>query len=133
MADNRNYGLKTVPEESKWMTPSVFGEILKYEHRGTVCEYLKWILNDLTTPAGTRLVSDCDSLDCLEDYWINQLCANGTKLYIDPVYHWLLVAKDFFEEHKNYEMCHNINVAISYFKRNLKAEKDEMMAAVLNS
>ena len=93
---NRNYGFKHISEEYKWMTPGWIKELTKHEPDYEVREYVTEILEDLTTPEKSRLVSSTDKFDCLEEYWFNRIAAYEKKLEDDEVYKWLMTSMDFY-------------------------------------
>ena len=93
---NRNYGFKHISEEYKWMTPGWIKELIKHEPDYEVREYVTEILEDLTTPEKSRLVSSTDKFDCLEEYWFNRIAAYEKKLEDDEVYKWLMTSMDFY-------------------------------------
>ena len=60
---NRNYGFKHISEEYKWMTHNWTKELAKHEPDLEVRDYVTEILEDLTTPEKSRLVSSTDKFD----------------------------------------------------------------------
>jgi len=58
---NRNYGFKHISEEYKWITPDWIKELTKHEPDLEVRDYVTEILEDLTTPEKSRLVSSTDT------------------------------------------------------------------------
>lgn len=117
----RNYGFKHIQPEYSWMTLGWIEELVKHEPDEEVQNYVTDILTDLTTPEKSRLESPTDSLDCIEDYWINRLTANSTKFEDDAVYKWMIVSQDFFAKNDAFELCYNIQRFIEIIKRNLEA------------
>lgn len=115
----RNYGFKHIQPEYSWMTPGWIEELVKHEPDEEVCSYVTDILTDLTIPEKSRLESPTDSLDCIEDYWINRLTANSTKFEDDAVYKWLVVSMDFFAKNEAYELCYNIQKTIEIIRKQL--------------
>ena len=82
---NRNYGFKHISEEYKWMTPGWIKELTKHEPDYEVREYVTEILEDLTTPEKSRLVSSTDKFDCLEEYWFNRIAAYEIQKAIEII------------------------------------------------
>ena len=115
----RNYGFKHIQPEYSWMTPGWIEELVKHEPDEEVQDYVTDILTDLTTPEKSRLESPTDSLDCIEDYWINRLTANSTKFEDDAVYKWPVVSMDFFAKNEAYELCYNIQKTIEIIRKQL--------------
>ena len=115
----RNYGFKHIQPEYSWMTPGWIEELVKHEPDEEVQNYVTEILTDLTTPEKSRLESPTDSLDCIDDYWINRLMANSTKFEDDAVYQWLVVSMDFFAKNEAYELCYNIQKTIEIIRKQL--------------
>ena len=115
----RNYGFKHIQPEYSLMTPGWIEELVKHEPDEEVQNYVTEILTDLTTPEKSRLESPTDSLDCIEDYWINRLTANSTKFEDDAVYKWLVVSMDFFAKNEAYELCYNIQKTIEIIRKQL--------------
>ena len=114
---NRNYGFKPISEEYKWMTPGWIKELTKHEPDYEVREYVTEILEDLTTPEKSRLVSSTDKFDCLEEYWFNRIAAYEKKLEDDEVYKWLMTSIDFFAKNDAFELCYNIQKAIEIIRK----------------
>ncbi|KWW29970.1 MAG: hypothetical protein AUK63_1197 [bacterium P3] len=107
---NRNYGFKHISEEYKWMTHNWTKELAKHEPDLEVRDYVTEILEDLTTPEKSRLVSSTDKFDCLEEYW-------EKKLEDDEVYKWLMTSIDFFAKNDAFELCYNIQKAIEIIRK----------------
>lgn len=118
--DNRHYGFKHISADYSWMTPGWIEELVKHEPDEEVCSYVTDILTDLTTPEKSRLESPTDSLDCIEDYWINRLTANSTKFEDDAVYKWMIVSQDFFAKNDAFELSYNIQRFIEIVKEQLE-------------
>jgi len=92
---NRNYGFKHISEEYKWMTHNWTKELAKHEPDLEVRDYVTEILEDLTTPEKSRLVSSTD----------------------DEVYKWLMTSIDFFAKNDAFELCYNIQKAIEIIRK----------------
>ena len=114
---NRNYGFKHISEEYKWMTHNWTKELAKHEPDLEVRDYVTEILEDLTTPEKSRLVSSTDKFDCLEEYWFNRIAAYEKKLEDDEVYKWLMTSIDFFAKNDAFELCYNIQKAIEIIRK----------------
>ena len=131
---NRNYGFKHISEEYKWMTPGWIKELTKHEPDYEVREYITEILEDLTTPEKSRLVSSTDKFDCLEEYWFNRIAAYEKKLEDDEVYKWLMTSIDFFAKNDAFELCYNIQKAIEIIRKFIAdSEKDHAEPVAIDS
>ena len=131
---NRNYGFKHISEEYKWMTPGWIKELIKHEPDYEVREYVTEILEDLTTPEKSRLVSSTDKFDCLEEYWFNRIAAYEKKLEDDEVYKWLMTSIDFFAKNDAFELCYNIQKAIEIIRKFIAdSEKDHTEPVTVDS
>ena len=131
---NRNYGFKHISEEYKWMTPGWIKELIKHEPDYEVREYVTEILEDLTTPEKSRLVSSTDKFDSLEEYWFNRIAAYEKKLEDDEVYKWLMTSMDFYAKNDAFELCYNIQKAIEIIKKLIAdSEKDRAEPVAVDS
>ena len=131
---NRNYGFKHISEEYKWMTPGWIKELTKHEPDYEVREYVTEILEDLTTPEKSRLVSSTDKFDSLEEYWFNRIAAYEKKLEDDEVYKWLMTSMDFYAKNDAFELCYNIQKAIEIIKKLIAdSEKDRAEPVAVDS
>lgn len=131
---NRNYGFKHISEEYKWMTPGWIKELTKHEPDYEVREYVTEILEDLTTPEKSRLVSSTDKFDCLEEYWFNRIAAYEKKLEDDEVYQWLMASMDFYAKNDAFELCYNIQKAIEVIRKFIAdSEKDRAEPVAVDS
>jgi len=86
---NRNYGFKHISEEYKWMTHNWTKELAKHEPDLEVRDYVTEILEDLTTPEKSRLVSSTD----------------------------IMTSIDFFAKNDAFELCYNIQKAIEIIRK----------------
>ena len=131
---NRNYGFKHISEEYKWITPDWIKELTKHEPDLEVRNYVTEILEDLTTPEKSRLVSSTDKFDCLEEYWFKRIAAYEKKLEDDEVYKWLMTSIDFFAKNDAFELCYNIQKAIEIIKKFIAdGEKDHTEPVTVDS
>lgn len=128
--EGRNYGFKHIADEYAWMTPGWIEELLKHEPDEEVRDYVSMILEDLTTPEGSRLVGNSDRLDCLEDYCVNRILAYGIPLEEDRVYKWLQTSIDFFARNDAFELCYNIQKAIEICRRQISGARTTDPAAI---
>ena len=99
------------------MTHNWTKELAKHEPDLEVRDYVTEILEDLTTPEKSRLMSSTDKFDCLEEYWFNRIAAYEKKLEDDEVYKWLMTSIDFFAKNDAFELCYNIQKAIEIIRK----------------
>ena len=116
------------------MTPGWIKELTKHEPDYEVREYVTEILEDLTTPEKSRLVSTTDKFDCLEEYWFNRIAAYEKKLEDDEVYKWLMASMDFYAKNDAFELCYNIQKAIEVIRKFIAdSEKDHAEPVAVDS
>ncbi len=114
--DDRKYGLKHIKQQYRWMSPDWIEQLVSVEQDEDVAMYISSILRDLTTPEDSRLDSSTDNFDSIEDYVYNRLINYNIPFEKDKVYIYLLASKDYFAQHEAYELCYNIDKAISIIK-----------------
>ena len=116
------------------MTPNWTKELAKHEPDLEVRDYVTEILEDLTTPEKSRLMSSTDKFDCLEEYRFNRIAAYGKKLEDDEVYKWLMTSIDFFAKNDAFELCYNIQKAIEIIRKFIAdSEKDHAEPIAVDS
>ena len=116
------------------MTPNWTKELAKHEPDLEVRDYVTEILEDLTTPEKSRLMSSTDKFDCLEEYWFNRIAAYEKKLEDDEVYKWLMTSIDFFAKNDAFELCYNIQKAIEIIRKFIAdSEKDRAEPVAVDS
>ena len=114
--DYRKYGFKHIKQQYRWMSPDWIEQLVDVEQDKDVAMYISSILRDLTTPEDSRLESSTDNFDSIEDYVYNRLINYNIPFEKDKVYIYLLASKEYFAQHEAYELCYNIDKAISIIK-----------------
>ena len=114
--DYRKYGFKHIKQQYRWMSPDWIEQLVGVEQDKDVAMYISSILRDLTTPEDSRLESSTDNFDSIEDYVYNRLIFYNIPFEKDRVYAYLLASKAFFVLYEAYELCYNIDKAISIIK-----------------
>lgn len=129
----RNYGFKRVPKEHIRIVHEMIELLKKHKPSEEVYIYVSEILNELASPEISRLESQTDNFDSLEDYYVNRILAYNIKPEEDEVTEWLVVARTLSKKMEMYEMCYNIQRAIDLVKdwldereQNARKELDEL-------
>ena len=122
----RHYGFKHVDEKYRKEALKVIEEIRDFEDDDEVYDRVSFLLRELSCPEESRLESCCDSMDSIEDYYINRLSFFGGEFEDDKVYKWLDELLKYFTDIEAYELCYNIKRAIEIIKE-MKKREDMML------
>lgn len=112
----RNYNFKHIPLKHHELCHAWIKELEMHEEDFEARIYAVDLLSASVKPESSRLESQTDLFDEIEDYVFNRLTAYNIKPEEDAVFKLLMQSMKAYEKCEMYEMCFNIQEAINEIK-----------------